>query len=68
MQADDPFGAVAERRVSTRDGATLAGLARAVAERARHGLDLSIDNTLPVALAVTGVVRPDQLARLEYLS
>jgi hypothetical protein len=65
VQADEPFGAVTEQRTLARDGTSLARLADDVAHRARHGLDLVVDETAPPAMAITGAVRPDQLARIE---
>jgi hypothetical protein len=65
VQADQPFGAVTEQRTLARDGTSLARLADAVAHRARHGIDLVVDETAPPATAITGAVRADQLARIE---
>ncbi|GLZ01149.1 insulinase family protein [Actinoplanes sp. NBRC 103695] len=63
-QVDQPFGAVEEHRTVARGGTSLADVARAVAYRAAHGLDLRLDETAPPAIAITGEVRPDQLARI----
>jgi hypothetical protein len=65
VQADQPFGAVMEQRALARGETSLVRLADAVAHRARHGLGLVADGSAPPAVAITGVVRPDQLARIE---
>ncbi|WP_410662686.1 hypothetical protein [Amycolatopsis sp. lyj-84] len=68
VQADEPFGAVADRRRRARGELPLGRLAEAVAERAEEGLDLGVPDSAPPAVAVTGEVRPDQLSRLESLT
>jgi hypothetical protein len=63
-QVDQPFGAVTEQRTVAHGGTSLADVAQAVAHRAEHGLDLRLDETAAVAVAITGVVRADQLDRI----
>jgi hypothetical protein len=64
-QVDQPFGAVTEQRTAARGGTSLADVAQAVAHRAEHGLDLPLDETAAAAVAITGAVRADQLARIQ---
>ena len=64
-QVDQPFGAVMEQRTVARGGTSLVDVGQAVAYRAAHGLNLRLDEKAPAAIAITGVVRPDQLARIE---
>jgi len=68
VQLDQPFAAVEEERTRSRGGTTAGVLAEAAARCARDGLDLRLDEAAPAALAITGVVLPDQLSRLESLS
>ncbi|GAB3703001.1 hypothetical protein GCM10027598_01680 [Amycolatopsis oliviviridis] len=67
VQADEPFGAVGDRRRRARGEMPLDLLAEAVAERALDGLASRVPDAAPPAIAVVGALREDQLSRLETL-